>query len=85
MKDFFFQFWYLGAFFSVLYTAGSVWWTIKAEKRFRAYQREFDLLWRAHGKNLMRIAELEGYLSDKTPTCREFKCAPVILLPKRPA
>ena len=78
MKDLFLQFWWVGAVFSLLYTAGSVYWTITAERRFRWLRQELLIQKLAYARLHNTVENVQGYL-EKDETLRRV----VIPLVKR--
>ena len=78
MKELFLQFWWVGAVFSALYTAGSVYWTVGAERRFRWLKQELLIQKLAYARLHNTVENVQGYL-EKDETLRRV----VIPLVKR--
>jgi len=76
MKDLFLQFWYIPAVFSTAYTIGSAWWTLQAERRFRALKREQRIMMWGLADKHERIEQIEAFLENGN-TLREIKVVPL--------
>jgi hypothetical protein len=76
MKDLVTHYWYVGALFSALYTIGSAWWTVQAERRFRALKREQRILMWGIADKHERLEQIESFLENGN-TLREIKVIPL--------
>jgi hypothetical protein len=74
------QYWYLGIAFSVVYTALSVAWSVRVERRISTLKQQLRVLELSLEYVERDIAQLQSYL-EKTPTGR-FKTPTIRIIPK---
>jgi len=78
VKDLLMNYWWIGASFSALYTAGSVWWTITAERRFRKLQLENRVLDLALESVRNDVLSMQAFLENGN-TLRSIRLVPPIV------
>jgi len=71
------NYWILGALFSTIYTIGSVWWSVRIERRVRSLMTESRIHRLSIAYVERDVSEVQRYL-EKAPT-GQFKSYPDII------